>query len=225
MAFSILNRQIYDRKTIRRFNIFWIRAFIYFGLLFWAFICLFPIYWTILTSFKTEAQAINDPPLFFNFDWTLENYAVVQERSNYMRYLWNSIIIAGGSTLLGIIIAVPAAWVLDRFGAQGLSPVRAAVSCLSEAAQAEASPDQDLGDLVDFDKGPLSDFQPDQLLDLLLGLLDTGHILVSRGGMTSTDGVVIDDTGLFNEKLQEWEDFYNFNRPHGGLDGQTPTNG
>ena len=36
------------------------------------------------------------------------------------------------------------------------------------------------------------------------------------------DGVVIDDTKLFNEKLQEWEDFYNFNRPHGALDGQTP---
>ena len=70
----------------------------------------FPIYWTILTSFKTEAQAINDPPLFFNFDWTLENYGVVMERSNYMRFLWNSIIIAGGSTILGIIIAVPAAW-------------------------------------------------------------------------------------------------------------------
>ncbi|MFP3384002.1 MULTISPECIES: carbohydrate ABC transporter permease [Tritonibacter] len=70
----------------------------------------FPILWTILTSFKTEAQAINDPPLFLFFDWTLENYAVVQERSNYMRFLWNSIIIAGGSTVLGIIIAVPAAW-------------------------------------------------------------------------------------------------------------------
>ncbi|WP_029064772.1 carbohydrate ABC transporter permease [Labrenzia sp. DG1229] len=70
----------------------------------------FPILWTILTSFKTEAQAINDPPLFFFFDWTLENYAVVQERSNYMRYLWNSVIIAGGSTVLGLIIAVPAAW-------------------------------------------------------------------------------------------------------------------
>lgn len=70
----------------------------------------FPILWTILTSFKTEAQAINDPPLFLFFDWTLENYAVVQERSDYMRFLWNSIIIAGGSTLLGIIIAVPAAW-------------------------------------------------------------------------------------------------------------------
>jgi sorbitol/mannitol transport system permease protein len=70
----------------------------------------FPILWTILTSFKTEAQAISDPPVFFFFDWTLENYGVVQERSDYLRFLWNSIIIAGGSTLLGIIIAVPAAW-------------------------------------------------------------------------------------------------------------------
>lgn len=70
----------------------------------------FPILWTILTSFKTEAQAINDPPLFLFFDWTLENYAVVQERSNYTRYLWNSVIIAIGSTILGVLIAIPAAW-------------------------------------------------------------------------------------------------------------------
>ncbi|MEM7694049.1 MAG: carbohydrate ABC transporter permease [Pseudomonadota bacterium] len=70
----------------------------------------FPILWTILTSFKTEAQAIADPPVFLFFDWTLENYAVVQERSDYLRFLWNSVIIAGGSTLLGILIAVPAAW-------------------------------------------------------------------------------------------------------------------
>ncbi|NVO23163.1 carbohydrate ABC transporter permease [Donghicola sp. C2-DW-16] len=70
----------------------------------------FPILWTILTSFKTEAQAIADPPIFLGFDWTLENYKVVMERSDYAKYLWNSIIIAGGSTLLGVIIAVPAAW-------------------------------------------------------------------------------------------------------------------
>ena len=75
-----------------------------------ALLIFFPILWTILTSFKTEAQAINDPPIFFFFDWTLENYLAVQERSDYMKYLWNSIIIAGGSTLLGILIAVPAAW-------------------------------------------------------------------------------------------------------------------
>ena len=70
----------------------------------------FPILWTILTSFKTEAQAISSPPVFLFFDWTLENYAVVQERSNYMRFLWNSVIIAGGSTVLGVLIAIPAAW-------------------------------------------------------------------------------------------------------------------
>jgi len=47
----------------------------------------FPILWTILTSFKTEAQAISDPPVFLFFDWTLENYGVVPERSDYMRFL------------------------------------------------------------------------------------------------------------------------------------------
>ena len=33
---------------------------------------------------------------------------------------------------------------------------------------------------------------------------------------------VSDDIRLFNEKLREWEDYYNFNRPHGALNGQTP---
>jgi len=70
----------------------------------------FPILWTFLTSFKTEATAIADPPVFLFFDWTLENYAVVQQRSDYMRFLVNSIVVAGGSTVLGIILAVPAAW-------------------------------------------------------------------------------------------------------------------
>jgi hypothetical protein len=27
---------------------------------------------------------------------------------------------------------------------------------------------------------------------------------------------------LFNEKLREWENYYNYDRPHGALDGQTP---
>ncbi len=36
------------------------------------------------------------------------------------------------------------------------------------------------------------------------------------------DGVVIDDTYLFNDKLQQWEDYYNFDHPHGALGGQTP---
>jgi transposase InsO family protein len=35
------------------------------------------------------------------------------------------------------------------------------------------------------------------------------------------DGIS-DDIQLFNEKLREWEDYYNYHRPHGALDGQTP---
>lgn len=70
----------------------------------------FPILWTVITSFKSEAQAISNPPVFLFFDWTMENYSVVMERSNYARFLMNSIFIAGGATLLGIIVGVPAAW-------------------------------------------------------------------------------------------------------------------
>ena len=42
--------------------------------------------------------------------WTLESYAVVQERSDYFKHFTNSVIVAVGSTLLGILVAVPAAW-------------------------------------------------------------------------------------------------------------------
>nr|WP_306996177.1 integrase core domain-containing protein [Amycolatopsis thermophila] len=36
------------------------------------------------------------------------------------------------------------------------------------------------------------------------------------------DGVVLGDIAVFNDKLKEWEDYYNYHRPHGGLGGQTP---
>ncbi|NVP55532.1 carbohydrate ABC transporter permease [Mycoplana rhizolycopersici] len=72
----------------------------------------FPILWTFLTSFKTEAQAIASPPLFLGFDWTLENYHEVQERSDYFKHFMNSVVISIGSTLLGLIIAIPSAWAM-----------------------------------------------------------------------------------------------------------------
>jgi sorbitol/mannitol transport system permease protein len=80
-----------------------------------AFVIFFPILWMILTSFKTELEAFSTPPKFLFFDWTLENYAVVQERSDYVRYAMNSVILAGGATLLGLVIAIPAAWAMAFF--------------------------------------------------------------------------------------------------------------
>jgi len=72
----------------------------------------FPILWTFLTSFKSEADAIASPPQFLFFHWTTENYAEVQSRSNYLGHFMNSVIISFGSTLLGLIIAIPAAWAM-----------------------------------------------------------------------------------------------------------------
>jgi sorbitol/mannitol transport system permease protein len=77
-----------------------------------AFVIFFPILWMVLTSFKTELDAFALPPKFLFFDWTLENYFVVQERSNYLRHAANSIILSGGSTLVALLIAVPAAWAM-----------------------------------------------------------------------------------------------------------------
>ncbi len=72
----------------------------------------FPILWTFLTSFKTELAAISIPPQFFGFDWTLENYREIQTQRNYFHYMTNSVILSLGSTLLGLVFAVPAAWAM-----------------------------------------------------------------------------------------------------------------
>ena len=56
----------------------------------------------------------------------------------------------------------------------------------------------------------------------LNGKVERSHRIDNEEFYRMLDGIVIDEAELFNDKLQEWEDFYNFNRPHGGLDGQTP---
>ncbi len=75
-----------------------------------ALLIFFPVLWTVLTSFKTEVSAVASPPQLFSADWTLENYAEVWQRSDYPRFFWNSVVLSVGSTLLGLVIAIPAAW-------------------------------------------------------------------------------------------------------------------
>ncbi len=79
-----------------------------------ALIMFFPIGWMLLTSVKTEVQAVATPPLLF-FTPTLENFGAVQARANYVKYAINSIAEAGGSTLLALLIAVPAAYAMAFF--------------------------------------------------------------------------------------------------------------
>src|SRR5271169_543331 len=77
-----------------------------------AFLIFFPILWTILTSFKSELDAIAMPPKFLFFNWTLENYAEVQQRSNYLKFAFNSVVLSIGANLVGLLFAVPAAWAM-----------------------------------------------------------------------------------------------------------------
>lgn len=74
-----------------------------------ALLIFFPILFMIVTSFKTELQAIAVPSLWV-FEPTLENYTTVQERSDYFSFAWNSVITSVGSTILGLMLAVPAAY-------------------------------------------------------------------------------------------------------------------
>ena len=68
----------------------------------------------MLTAFKTELQAIAVPPQLF-FTPTLESFAEVNLRSDYLLYARNSVITSVVSTLLGLVIAAPAAYSMAFF--------------------------------------------------------------------------------------------------------------
>ena len=70
----------------------------------------FPIFWTAIAAFKTETDAYSLPQTFLTSPWTTENFSIVQERSDYLRYIFNTTVIVALSTLLGLLFAIPAAW-------------------------------------------------------------------------------------------------------------------
>ena len=77
------------------------------------FLMFFPIVWILILSFKTEENAIRAPlENLFSSVWTLESFATVQARSDYLKHFTNSVVISFGSTLIGLIIAIPAAWAM-----------------------------------------------------------------------------------------------------------------
>ena len=102
-----MNLSISQRKKIGTLSLgvfAWVVGLIFF----------FPIAWMVMTSFKTELQAISTPPLFF-WEPTLENFYLVQERSDYLKYAINSIVTSFGATFLALVIAVPAAYSMAFF--------------------------------------------------------------------------------------------------------------
>ncbi|MEP1537412.1 MAG: carbohydrate ABC transporter permease [Paracoccaceae bacterium] len=75
------------------------------------FLMFFPILWIVILSLKTEENAIRAPlEVLFGSGWTMESFGTVQARSDYLKHFSNSVIISVGSTFLGLLIAIPAAW-------------------------------------------------------------------------------------------------------------------
>jgi transposase InsO family protein len=56
----------------------------------------------------------------------------------------------------------------------------------------------------------------------LNGKVERSHRIDSDEFYKLLEGEVLDDTRLFAERLQQWKDHYNYDRPHGALAGQTP---
>ncbi|MGE3307715.1 MAG: carbohydrate ABC transporter permease, partial [Rhizobiaceae bacterium] len=73
-----------------------------------ALLVFFPILYTIITSFKSETEAIAGFDLIPSF--TTESYEAVQQQNDYFRFFLNSVILAVGSTILALLVAIPAAW-------------------------------------------------------------------------------------------------------------------
>lgn len=103
------------------------RILVYGALLFWAFVCLFPIYWTITTSFKSAVDITQGhliPWDSFQPDWkgwrslglspdTIGDNSTVREE--FLRRFENSIITSVGAAFLALILGSLAAYGLSRF--------------------------------------------------------------------------------------------------------------
>ncbi|HEY8455614.1 MAG TPA: carbohydrate ABC transporter permease [Actinopolymorphaceae bacterium] len=81
-------------------------------------VLLAPVVWMIMTSFKTTNDTFAVPPKLF-FTPTLEHYQAIIQDGTVPRALLNSVIVAVASTLLAIVLGVPAAYALARFDFRG----------------------------------------------------------------------------------------------------------
>lgn len=101
------------------------------ALVVFAVLWLAPMVWALITSFKTEGDAVALPPaLVPETGFTLEQYRNLFEAGNVQMWLFNSLVIAVLVTLLTIVVAAPAAFAMSRMDFRG----RAALMAFTIAA-------------------------------------------------------------------------------------------
>lgn len=94
--------------------------FLYTFMLFFSAPFIFVFVWMVMASLKTQLQNTAIPPLLF-FEPTWENYHRVFTRTPIMQYFNNSVIVAIGSTGLGLLLGLPAAFSIALFRQHGLA--------------------------------------------------------------------------------------------------------
>jgi len=80
-------------------------------------LALSPFLWLVLMSFKTNAEIFRFPPRLF-FDATLANYGALWT-SEFRSSFVNSLVVSVASTVLSLVIGVPAAYALSRWTTRG----------------------------------------------------------------------------------------------------------
>lgn len=107
-------------KKIRKINLPLIL-----GIAFFLFIVLFPVYWLIVSSFKTKSEVLAGTPQLIPSTVSFENYKQVWEAAPLLTYFKNSLIITIPSMILAVTLATMAGYALSRFNFSGKSLFRA----------------------------------------------------------------------------------------------------
>ena len=81
-------------------------------LIIYAIFALFPLVWMLILSIKSDAEMYTTT---FVFSPTLENYKAVLLESDYLQYMLDSLIVAGGAVIVSVVAGVPAAYALARY--------------------------------------------------------------------------------------------------------------
>lgn len=77
-------------------------------------VTLLPIYWMLITSFKTMNEIFQRVPTFFPMDLTFENYSSLFKETTYLHGIWNSFSIAIVVACFTIAISLPASYAISR---------------------------------------------------------------------------------------------------------------
>ena len=78
-------------------------------------IVLLPLSWMLFGSFKHPTEIFTYPPTFLPRQPTLDNYVLVFSKTEMLTYLWNTFVVAVGSTAASLALAAPAAYGFSHY--------------------------------------------------------------------------------------------------------------